>query len=261
MISQEYYVKKDSLVDALSKKLSSRFGVNKKLMLYVNDQAEREANDTIISIPESFVKKIKPKEVFQIVVSTTRRQEMEVRQELSKRLIVVPASLMDAKLPNFDAAMVKYKFLYEYPRVSMFWGDLNERFRSLQYGKEDFYVWQKRLREPLVAQPEHPQDPIIPVFDCDVPASFPGGNVALMEYLQENLQTPSSVVGSGMMGRVTLTFVVEKDGSITHISEQKSEFYDLTKEAIRVVEHMPKWTPAQWRGNLVRSKYCLPISF
>ena len=61
--------------------------------------------------------------------------------------------------------------------------------------------------------------------------------------------------------RVTLSFVVEKDGSVTDIQELRSPSEDLTKEAKRVVQSMPKWKPGKQRGKPVRVKYMLPVTF
>ncbi len=90
---------------------------------------------------------------------------------------------------------------------------------------------------------------------------FPGGTEALMAFINKNLCYPASVAESCIQGRVTLSFVVEKDGSITDIQEMRSPSEELTKEAIRVINLMPKWKPGKHSGQNVRVKYMLPFTF
>ena len=66
---------------------------------------------------------------------------------------------------------------------------------------------------------------------------------------------------NGIQGRVTLSFVVERDGSIAQIEVMRSPAEELSKESIRVVQTMPKWKPGKQRGKAVRVKYVLPITF
>lgn len=90
---------------------------------------------------------------------------------------------------------------------------------------------------------------------------FLGGTEALMDFIKKNLRYPEFLAESCIQGRVTLSFVVEKDGSITDIQEMRSPSEYLTEEAIRVVKLMPKWKPGKQRGQAVRVKYMLPITF
>ena len=90
---------------------------------------------------------------------------------------------------------------------------------------------------------------------------FPGGDAALMKFIKENLRYPSVLNESCIQGRVTLSFIIEEDGSITDIKCMRSPHDDLTKEAIRVVKLMPKWLPGKQNGKAVRVKYVLPFTF
>lgn len=89
---------------------------------------------------------------------------------------------------------------------------------------------------------------------------YPGGTVALMEFIRTNLRWPFNPEEC-ISGRVTLSFVIEKDGSITDIRELRSPDPRATEEAIRVVKLMPKWKPGKMRGQNVRVVYLLPITF
>lgn len=260
MISQETYVKRTQLNDAVYKKLASRFGGN-KLSMFLNNSTKRAETDTVNNVPEAFVKKLKPKENFELIVSTTRSQGVEAQRELIKRLIIIPASTLSPLAPNFEEAMRENRFLYEGNRMCLFWGDLSPRFRDTRYGPEDFYDWQRRLRVPLVALPQLPAEPIVPSTDCDFPPQFPGGESALFEYLYDALKGEKDFTNEqGMPGRVTMSFIVEPDGSISNIEDQKSTSGDLTRVATRIVRDMPHWTPGRWRGKVVRARYVLPIT-
>jgi len=90
---------------------------------------------------------------------------------------------------------------------------------------------------------------------------FPGGEKALIAYIKNNLKYPASASENGIQGRVTLSFVVEKDGSISNIEILRSPAEELTQEAIRLVKSMPKWKPGKLKGEKVRVKYVLPVTF
>ena len=89
--------------------------------------------------------------------------------------------------------------------------------------------------------------------------TFPGGDLECIEFIKKNLKYPTGI--GDVQGRVILQFIVEKDGSLTHIEVIRSidPFFD--KEAMRVVQLMPKWIPGKLNGETVRVKYTLPISF
>ena len=91
--------------------------------------------------------------------------------------------------------------------------------------------------------------------------SFPGGTEALFKYLSENVHWPEELAESCVQGRVILTFVVERDGSLTDINVVKSVDPYLDKEAVRAVRMMPKWTPGMQNGEAVRVKYTIPVTF
>ena len=91
--------------------------------------------------------------------------------------------------------------------------------------------------------------------------SFPGGPEALFNYLSENITYPKECEDVCVQGRVVVTFVVEKDGSITNAEVVKSVYQPLDEEALRVVNNMPKWIPGQQNGKTLRVKYTIPVSF
>lgn len=90
---------------------------------------------------------------------------------------------------------------------------------------------------------------------------FPGGHIALFEYLSKNIKFPKSKENEDVKVRVVTTFTVEKDGSITHAKIVRSQGEAFDNEALRVINGMPKWIPGTQNGKAVRVKYTLPITF
>jgi protein TonB len=114
----------------------------------------------------------------------------------------------------------------------------------------------------VIAQPEPPKEEETKVFDVvEQMPSFPGGPSALMQYLSSNIKYPVVAEENGVQGRVIVTFVVEKDGSITDVRVVKGVDPSLDKEAQRVVKSMPKWIPGKQNGAAVRVKYTVPVTF
>lgn len=91
---------------------------------------------------------------------------------------------------------------------------------------------------------------------------FPGGQQALFKFLSENVKYPAEAYANGIQGRVICQFVVNKDGSIADVKVVRSGGDpSLDKEAVRVIQLMPKWKPGKQRGKYVRVKYTVPINF
>lgn len=107
---------------------------------------------------------------------------------------------------------------------------------------------------------EEPQEEAPFMVVEDMP-QFPGGDAALMEYLSKNIKYPAIAEENGVQGRVIVTFVVERDGSITDVKVVKSVDPSLDREAARVVKSMPHWIPGKQNGSAVRVKYTVPVTF
>ena len=91
----------------------------------------------------------------------------------------------------------------------------------------------------------------------EVKPDFPGGMDKFNQFVAKNYQTPEE---EGLKGKVYVTFVVEKDGSLTDIKVLRDIGYGTGKEAIRVLNKCPKWTPGEQNGKKVRCTFSLPIS-
>lgn len=144
----------------------------------------------------------------------------------------------------------------------------------------------------LQGQEVYNDDDDDPVFEVtEEPAQYPGGQAALMQFLAQNIRYPKIAAENGVQGRVLVQFVIEKDGSLSNFAVVKKsgdiitknaqngitvnaqgsateeskipqEAFDaLNAEAVRVLREMPKWIPAKQRGQEVRMRYTLPITF
>ena len=100
------------------------------------------------------------------------------------------------------------------------------------------------------------------VFDVvEVMPQFPGGQIAMLQYLMKNIKYPEQAMKEGIQGRVAVSFIVEKDGSISDVKPVLSVHPLLNKEAVRVVKSMPKWSPGKHNGKPVRVRFNLPVMF
>lgn len=113
---------------------------------------------------------------------------------------------------------------------------------------------------PIVEEEEEVQEMEIFTVVESMP-SFPGGDAARMKYLQDNIKYPQMARESGIQGTVYVTFVVEKDGSVSDIRILRGIGGGCDEEAIRVIEQMPNWNAGMQRGKPVRVQFNMPIKF
>ena len=90
---------------------------------------------------------------------------------------------------------------------------------------------------------------------------FPGGPSALFEFISKNIQYPKEAEDANLQGRVIVSFVVEKDGSVSNAKVVRPIDPLLDAEALRVVNSMPKWIPGKQNGEAFRIKYTVPVTF
>lgn len=136
-------------------------------------------------------------------------------------------------------------------------------------------AWMCRTTELAKMDPDNMVIKLIPVkiikpnvTDADVyevvenMPEFPdGGMPGLMKYLSANIRYPEAAHKAGTQGRVTVQFVVGKDGSIGNVSILRGVDPALDAEAIRVISSMPKWKPGTQKGEPVNVKYTVPVMF
>ena len=101
-----------------------------------------------------------------------------------------------------------------------------------------------------------------PYIKVEKMPTFMGGDLnTFRKWVQERIKYPQIAQENGITGRVVLSFVVEKDGTLTNIQVLQTPDSSLSDEAIRVLKTSPKWKPGKQRNQAVRVKYTLPIDF
>ncbi len=90
---------------------------------------------------------------------------------------------------------------------------------------------------------------------------FPGGESSMYKFIGNNIEYPRMAKESGISGRVFVTFVVERNGSVTDVQVLRGIGGGCDEEAVRVIKMMPKWNPGKQRGKPVRVQYRMPIKF
>ncbi len=115
------------------------------------------------------------------------------------------------------------------------------------------------VKQKTVAKQDDAEDEIVNV--PEELAVYPGGMGELMKFLSRNIKYPKEAQDKGIQGRVVLQFVVNKDGSICDSKVVKAVDPQLDAEALRVINAMPNWTPGKQKGEPVRTRFTLPVSF
>jgi protein TonB len=115
---------------------------------------------------------------------------------------------------------------------------------------------------PAAAVQEEEEESAQPIFTVveEMP-KFPGGDGELLKFLANGIKYPVIAQENGIQGRVTCSFTVNRDGSVVDAEVLRGVDPSLDKEALRVINTMPKWTPGKQRGKPVRVKYTVPVTF
>jgi protein TonB len=113
----------------------------------------------------------------------------------------------------------------------------------------------KAQSEPIAPAPTE-ENTIYNSAGLEIKPEFKGGYSKFYEYIAKNYRTPDV---PGLNGQLMISFVVEKDGSITDIKVLKDLGYGTGEEAIRILKKCPKWSPAEQKGKKVRCSFMLPL--
>jgi len=97
--------------------------------------------------------------------------------------------------------------------------------------------------------------------EVDVMPEYPGGKDALFKFISENVQYPENAKKEGITGKVYVSFVVDKDGSVNDVGIARGVDSELDKEALRVIKKLKNWKPGKKEGELVKVGFTLPIKF
>ena len=134
---------------------------------------------------------------------------------------------------------------------------------NVDNGQTDRINFQTAVNEVVVEKPvEKPVEKTEEVFQSvEQMPQFPGGEVALMKFLQSHINYPPMAAENNVQGRVVVQFVVDKTGKVGEVKVVRSVDKDLDKEAVRVCKSLPKFTPGRQNGQPVSVWYTLPVTF
>lgn len=113
----------------------------------------------------------------------------------------------------------------------------------------------------ITPAPQNQEDEVLSITDIEQKPSFPGGETEMYRWLANNIVYPPTASEEGIQGRVVVEFIVNKNGSISNARVLRSRHPALDREALRVVNAMPVWTPGRHNGRPVRVTYTLPVTF
>ncbi|MBO7462831.1 MAG: energy transducer TonB [Bacteroidales bacterium] len=120
------------------------------------------------------------------------------------------------------------------------------------------------IEMPVIQDIEQPEEVIEEpqVFTiCEFPPYYPGGELSLRKYIASNVRYPEMAKENDIQGTVYVRFIIDTDGSVTDAEILRGVDPLLDKEAIRVVESLPKWEPGRQGGKAVKVRYSVPIKF
>ena len=206
----------------------------------------------------------KQKEVMTEVTTLSQLEEPEVKQEEMKRVepVAPPPPALKSSI-KFTAPVIKkdeevrdedeIKSQTELTETKVAISIADVKGNDEANGKDIADLKQVVTQAPVEEEK---------VFDMvEQMPTFPGGQQELMSYLGKNIKYPTIAQENGTQGRVIIQFVVERDGTITDVHVARGVDPYLDKEAVRVVQSMPKWIPGKQNGKAVRVKFTVPVMF
>ena len=144
------------------------------------------------------------------------------------------------------------------PRNNFFICETEKRGDTVSYSIEPFSI-SGSLFETLLDVATSKEDTVYQIVE-KMP-QYTGGESALMKYVSENIKYPEKAKEDGIQGRVFISFVIEKDGSVSNVKVVRGIGGGCDEEAARVIAGMPKWQPGMQKGKPVRVNYMMPVFF
>ena len=198
--------------------------------------------------------------------------ELKEACEENPQLMNKMKSMLPEMNRQIDAEFKKLMLLYAsfgtYTQIAKV--NENELHLINRNGKKECYTRQKEtmeefeLKQQITQEKEDAalkEDKIYYAGYVKEEPSFPGGEGALRDFISKNLRYPKFAKEKGIYGPVHVSFIVEKDGSLTDFVITESKDPSLDKEAIRVLQSMPKWNPGKLDGQFVTVKTGMSVSF
>lgn len=183
-----------------------------------------------------------------IAFACEQKESIEVEQTVEEQSMEMKLTLLDEKI-KIEAT-----------------SEGLEKLKSIFSGGSDFEIVNDSFGNVLLVKKEivtikklDSEDPIFFIVE-DMP-EFPGGELALRKYIASAIKYPKVAQENGVQGKVYVTFVVSKDGTVANCKIARGVNPSLDKEALRVVNGLPKWKPGKQRGQAVNVSYTVPINF
>ena len=134
---------------------------------------------------------------------------------------------------------------------------------KLLIGEGETEIPEAKVEEVKQQVLENPDDKNLPegFHVVEQLPEFPGGASAFMKWITANVKYPSVAQKSGVEGKVVVSFIIDKDGSVTNLKVEKSPNVYLTNEVARVMKTMPKWKPGKQKGKVCSTMISVPINF
>lgn len=178
----------------------------------------------------------------------------EVRWENVTELL--PLNTQQHKLPPPPKAMKPvYKIVIVEKPV-----EIPDDFSGIDAGIDGIWIIPEKIAMPEEIGNDA-DDSIYNTSSVEIMPEFPGGEAALYKFLGDNIKYPRLAIESNIQGTVYISFVVEKDGSLSNITVERTPALVLSDESSRVVSIMPDWKPGKQGGRAVRVNFVLPVKF
>lgn len=210
--------------------------------------------------------KVEPKETVPVVVvdltkipkSTPPKKEEPVKAELEKPKAAKPKKTIafPPMVATADPAVVDPPTLDELDKVVV--GSTN--VDGPDNGPKSALPETSTSSGPGGGDVTESSEPLSPGVLSVLPAPV-GGTDAWTKFLKKNMRYPDQAIDAEKSGKVWISFVIEKDGTLTDIKVMKGAGYGMDEEALRVLKKAPAWTPGIQHGKPVRVAFTLPINF
>ena len=224
------------------------------------------AGMTLLFLPK-LISSVVPKQTEEILTQTEEVKMVEINQEIPeedqiKQIENVPPPPLLKETVQFTPPVIKRDEDVTNEVISQ--QELTENkadisVKTVEGVKEGGVDIADLIEHKVVIQEEVKK---VEIFShVEVMPSFPGGEKAMMQWLTENMQYPVIAQEQGIQGRVIVRFVVGPDGKVSGAEVQRSLDPSCDREALRVVNKMPKWVPGKQNGQAVSVYYTLPVLF
>ncbi len=173
----------------------------------------------------------------------TETKALKLKTIQNPPMLVVPASHVTAEPPSqseFDQAVIS---------------------SVISTGSDNPGAGPIELKGETGSATKNEEIPVYDTSDIEVYPEFPGGQAAFARFLSRNLRYPESAIEHGVQGKILVSFIIEKNGSLSNIQILRGIGNDCDEEAVRVLSKSPKWTPGRQNQQNVRVAYTIPINF